>query len=89
MIDKLFLLLRFQVVVNYAFAGLHTTRRRLGEAAADTTLAAGDKRANLYKIVCGVTAAISQNRSLGDVFFISFHSHLLALKCFSLLFPLD
>ena len=38
--------------------------RRLDVVAASTTLAAGDKRSNLYKIVCGVTAAITPNRSL-------------------------
>jgi hypothetical protein len=41
--------------------------------AASTKLPAGDKRAILYKIVCGVTAAILQNRPLhAGIFFVIF-----------------
>ena len=46
-------------------ARLHTTRQRLCEGGAYTTVSAGYKLSFTHYFFCGVTAPLSQNRSLG------------------------
>ena len=43
---------------------LRPTERRLGEAAASTTVHAGHYRSNLHYTLCGVTDAVAPNRML-------------------------
>jgi len=54
----------FPYLEFYGCAARHirTTERRLGEAAASTTVHAGHKRSSLHYTFCGVTAAVAPNR---------------------------
>ena len=73
---------------NCANSPLAYNDQRLDAAAASTNVHAGDKRSISHKIVCGVTAAISQNHPLSVVFFVFtslfFVSHQFSLYLFHL-----